>query len=77
MSRRFELHRNEDVSGVSGLGVVAEGIEFSDGIVAIRWTSAWPTSVVFHDRGIDAVEAVHGHGGRTRIVWLDAEGDPS
>lgn len=71
MSRRFELHRDADVSGVSGLGVVAEGIQFSDGIVALRWTSTWPTSVVFHDRGIEAVEAVHGHGGRTRIVWLD------
>jgi hypothetical protein len=37
----------------------------------LRWLSAWPTSVVFHDRGIEAVEAVHGHGGATRIVWQD------
>jgi len=69
MSRRFELQRDTDVSGVSGTGVVAEGVEFSDGVVALRWMSAWPTSVVFHDRGIEAVEAVHGHDGRTRIVW--------
>ncbi len=69
--RRFELHRDRDVTGVSGAGVVAEGVEFTDGTVALRWASAWPTSVVFHDRGIEAVRAVHGHSGATRIVWLD------
>lgn len=70
MARAFELHRDTDETGVSGVGVVAEGVEFSDGTVALRWLSAWPTSVVFHDRGIEAVQAVHGHGGKTRIVWI-------
>ena len=69
--RRFELHRDVDDTGTSGTGVVAEGVEFSDGTVALRWTSAWPTSVVFHDRGMAAVEAVHGHNGHTRIVFCD------
>jgi hypothetical protein len=67
--RAFELHRDVDETGVSGTGVVAEGIEFSDGTVALRWTSDWPTSVVFHDRGMAAVEAVHGHNGKTRVVF--------
>jgi hypothetical protein len=67
--RAFRLERIEDETGVSGTGFVAEGVQFSDGTVALRWTSAWPTSVVFHDRGIEAVKAVHGHGGKTRIVW--------
>lgn len=70
-ARRFELHRDTDVTGVSGTGVVAEGIVFTGGVVALRWLSKWPTSVVFHDRGVQAVKAVHGHGGSTRIVWLD------
>jgi len=70
-ARRFELHRDTDASGVSGTGVVAEGIEFSDGVVALRWRSEWPTSVVFHDRGIEAVRAVHGHNGATRIVFFE------
>jgi hypothetical protein len=55
--RRFELHRDTDITGVSGTGVVAEGVAFSDGVVALRWRSAWPTSVVFHDKGIEAVQA--------------------
>lgn len=67
--RKFILERDVDVSGVSGTGVVAEGVEFSDGTVALRWTSANPTSVVFHDNGIDSVRQIHGHDGKTRIVF--------
>jgi hypothetical protein len=67
--RAFRLQRLEDETGVSGTGFVAEGVRFSDGTVALRWTSDWPTSVVFHERGIESVEAVHGHSGKTRIVW--------
>lgn len=69
--RRFVLQRHTDVSGVSGTGTVAWGVEFPDGVVALRWISDWPTSVVFHDRGMAGIEAVHGHGGNTEIVWLD------
>jgi len=71
VARTFRLVRDEDATGVSGTGTVAEGAEFSDGTVALRWTSTFPTSVVFHDRGMDSVVAVHGHGGKTRIVWDD------
>jgi hypothetical protein len=67
--RPFLLVRDVDVTGVSGRGVVAEGVEFSTGLVALTWLGDWPTSVVFHDRGIESVEAVHGHNGATRIVW--------
>jgi len=69
----FWLVRDEDTTGISGTGIVAEGVEFTgqdgEGVVALRWLSDWPTSVVFHDRGIESVEAVHGHGGKTRLVW--------
>jgi hypothetical protein len=70
--RRFELHRHEDVTGVSGAGVVASGVWWPEAdVVALRWHSEWPTSVVFHERGLASVEAVHGHGGSTELVWLD------
>ena len=71
--RRFVLQRDRDLTGVSGTGIVAEGVEFSNGLVALTWTSQWPTSVVFHERGIESVQAIHGHSGATRIVWLDEE----
>jgi len=35
--RRFHLRRIEDESGVSGTGIVTEGIQFSDGTCAMRW----------------------------------------
>lgn len=73
--RPFILVRDVDETGISGTGTVAEGIEFTDGTVALRWLSQWPTSVVFHERGIEAVEAVHGHGGKTRIVFAPEPDD--
>ena len=53
--RTFHFERVEDVNGVSGVGRVAEGIEFSDGTVVVHWQA----------------ESIHGHGGRTRLVWHD------
>lgn len=73
--RRFVLQRHVDLTGVSGTGVVAEGVEFSDGVVVLHWTSAWPSSVVHYDRGMDSVRHVHGHDGATDIVFLDDNGE--
>jgi hypothetical protein len=74
--RPFALYRHEDETGISGKGVVATGVEFEDGLVVLRWSSAWPTSVVFHERGMESVEAIHGHGGKTTVVWLSDELEP-
>lgn len=71
LPRRFLLERHADPSGLSGTGVVAEGVEFTDGSVTMRWVSRWPTSTVFHGHGIESVQAVHGHAGQTEVVWLD------
>lgn len=71
-ARRFVLLRDEDVTGISGTGIVAEGVIFRDGVGCLRWLTEWPSSVVHYDRGAESIEAVHGHGGKTRIVWLDA-----
>jgi len=67
--RMFELHRDEDVTGVSGPGIVAEGIQFGNGRVAMCWRTSH-SSIVVWDR-IEDAEAIHGHDGRTRVVWLD------
>jgi hypothetical protein len=69
--RRFVLQRNEDVSGVSGTGIVAEGVEFSDGTVVIRWLSDHRSTVIWPD--LHHVEVIHGHDGRTVIEFLDEE----
>ncbi|WP_237706577.1 hypothetical protein [Kribbella flavida] len=69
-ARRFQLVRHVDVSGISGTGVVAEGIEWSDGTVALRWCGQYPTTTVWQD-GIPALLSIHGHHGATTIHWLD------
>lgn len=69
--RPFLLQRDIDESGISGAGVVAEGVVFSDGSAALRWCGNNPTSVVFHDKGIESIEKIRGHNGTTRIVWVD------
>lgn len=68
--RRFQLHRLEDVSGVSGVGVVADGVLWPDGTATVRWRGPH-ASVVFWPGGIADVEAIHGHNGATQIRWLD------
>lgn len=68
--RCFRLVRHVDVSGVSGTGVVAEGVEWSDGTVTLRWRGRYPTTTVWQD-GIDALIEVHGHSGASIVQWLD------
>jgi hypothetical protein len=65
--RAFYLERREDPSGVSGTGRVAEGVVFSNGWVALVWLSACP-SLAFYP-SIENVEAIHGHGGKTRLIF--------
>lgn len=69
--RRFYLQRQVDITGASGTGHVADGIQWPDGTVSIRWAGDRP-SVVFWG-SLDDAEWVHGHGGNTTVVWLDGD----
>lgn len=69
-ARRFRLNRLVDETGVSGTGVVAEGIEFSDGTCAMRWLTGTSSTAVYGC--IDDVVVIHGHNGNTRVEWLDS-----
>lgn len=70
--RRFDLIRHHDVSGVSGEGKVAEGVDFGTK-VAVRWcVPGVPSSVGVWD-SIRDVMSVHGHNGLTEVRWIDAE----
>lgn len=66
--KTFHLQRDEDVTGISGTGVVAEGIEFSNGKVVIQWIVGEHQSTVVWD-DIESVKAIHGHNGSTQIVF--------
>lgn len=66
--RIFVLKREEDESGVSGTGIVAEGIEFGNGKCVLSWRGEPNSMGVFGD--IAAVEKIHGHRGKTKVVFL-------
>ena len=70
--RRFVLVRTEDVTGISGIGIVAEGVRLSRGKVVLCWLSNGVSSIVIHEN-LDDLLSIHGHGGRTKIVWLDRD----
>lgn len=68
-TRGFILRRTEDVTGLSGVGDVAEGTQFHDGQCVLSWFGRFH-SLEIHP-SIEQVEILHGHGGRTLVVWLD------
>lgn len=64
--------RHEDLTGISGTGLVAWGMVFPDGHAVTRWcATARRQTCVWTD--LADVEFVHGHNGATEIVWLDPE----
>lgn len=67
--RRFFLQRDEDHSGVSGTGVVAEGVQFTSGFVALTWLTHLSCMAFYHSA--DVMMKIHGHGGKTRLVFVD------
>ena len=75
--RVFWLVRREDITGISGTGVVADGVQFPDGTTVVRWRPRGtarpdvvkPTTVVHPD--MESVIGLHGHNGATRVVWAD------
>lgn len=80
--RRFYLQRNEDNTGTSGEGIVAVGVEYPDGAVHMQWRNDQNPDLETRSNGMalkpapDGIEAtieIHGHGGRTEVVWIDEE----
>jgi len=68
--RTFALVRNEDVSGVSGKGVVAVGAVFPTGRVITEWLPGRIDVRSFNIyQSIEELELVNGHNGATVVVW--------
>ena len=69
--KRFHLVRNNDRTGMSGTGVVAEGVQFQDGTCILKWISTTSAIGIYHS----CVEMlhIHSHGGDggTKIVYVD------
>jgi hypothetical protein len=68
-TKRLHLQRDVDVSGVSGIGIVAYGVQFPDGSVVLRWDTRVRTTVMYDS--LQDVEKIVGHNGATKIVLDD------
>lgn len=64
--RTFKLYRIKDVSGISGTGWVAEGVEFSDNQVILRWFNTGAITVF---KNMDLLEKIHCGGGTSRVEF--------
>lgn len=64
----FVLEREDDETGISGTGIIVEGIIWSDGTVAYRWLSDVATTTIANR--IQDVIFLHGHDGKTKIRYL-------
>jgi hypothetical protein len=69
MLKRFHFERHEDVSGTSGCGIVAEGCQFPDGKVVVYWMGTHSSINIYSS--IEDVIYIHGHQGRTKVVFDD------
>jgi hypothetical protein len=65
--RTFKLTRVQDVSGVSGTGVVAEGVVFTNGKCAVTWYGKIASVTVYNT--FEECTTIHGHEGRTKFEF--------
>lgn len=74
--RRFVMHREFDVSGVSGTGMVLEGVLFSTGVVVIHWLTPPPRGSISVFDSIEQFLAIHVRphpDNQTVLVFEDGE----
>lgn len=81
-TRTGVLYRNEDPTGVSGTGVVADFAEFSNGWVIQEWRNEENGNLETRDirdsgmnfrPSISLAVRIHGHNGRTEYVYDNGE----
>jgi hypothetical protein len=67
----FSLIREHDESGISGTGLIAGGVKFPDGTCVLHWYTICTSTAVY--KNIEELEKIHGHGGKTKVVFHDRE----
>lgn len=68
-ARLFVLVRGEDVSGVSGTGVIADGVVFDDGLAILHWRGKVRSTAMYPS--LETLVEIHGHDGKTVVRWSD------
>ena len=63
----FFLRREEDETGVSGVGHVADGVVFPNGKAVLCWLGELSSVGVYSS--LADLEKIHGHNGKTKVVF--------
>jgi len=74
--RTFTVCRRSDESGVSGDGVIIEGVSLATGQCVIHWLYPLPSGAIAIFNGFDDFLKVHVHphpSNKTIITWEDGE----
>jgi hypothetical protein len=69
--RMGHLQRDVDPSHVSGCGVIAEIVMFTDGQVVLHWVSEIPSTAIYPS--LEQMLAIHSHGACTHVEWDDGQ----
>jgi hypothetical protein len=67
--RLFYLKRATDVSGTSGTGIVAEGVEFTNGQCVLHWFGSFSSIAIYPT--LKELINIHGHGGKTIVEYYE------
>ena len=76
LPRRFALHRHDDISGISGTGLVAYGTAYPSGRTTLAWANSRISSITIYDSP-EQVLQIHGHNGATHLIWIDQPDETS
>lgn len=68
--RKFTITRINDQSGVSGTGVVIQGVEFSSGHLAMHWLTPFPYGDLMIKQSWDSFLNIHVHPHPTNITVI-------
>lgn len=74
----FTICRQSDESGISGTGVVIEGVEYATGQVVLHWLSPFPKGSIAIFESIEDFKRVHVNPhptNKTIITWSDGRQD--
>lgn len=71
--KNYKFIRNEDETGVSGTGHVADVCEFPNGKAVMCWKGE-PSSVAVYE-SVDELIEIHGHEGKAYLEPVDEEKD--
>ncbi len=69
--KRLYLERTLDPVGISGTGVIAEGVMLSSGRVVLHWLTEYQSIGIYDS--ISDVLSIHGHNGTTSVIFIDVD----